>query len=128
MPEERRNWTRDETIVAFNLYCKIPFSETTKTNPIIVKFAKVLNRTPSALSMKMGNLASLDPQLQARGVSGLVNRSRLDDEVWSEFNEDWNKLAFESERILADLQKLDIEDVADNEPQEELPLPVGADR
>lgn len=128
MAEERRNWTRDETIVAFNLYCKIPFSETTKTHPLIVKFAKVLNRTPSALSMKIGNLASLDPQLQARGVYGLVNRSRLDEEVWNEFNEDWNNLAFESERILAQLQQLDIEDAADDEQEEEVELPIGSDR
>lgn len=128
MAEERRNWTRDETIIAFNLYCKIPFSETTKTNPLIIKFAPLLNRTPSALSMKIGNLASLDPQLQARGVSGLVNRSRLDEEVWNEFNDDWDKLAFESERILANLQGLALDDIADNEQQEEISLPIGADR
>lgn len=128
MPDERRNWTRDETIIAFNLYCKIPFSETTKSNPLIIKFAPMLNRTPSALAMKIGNLASLDPQLKARGISGLVNSSKLDEEIWNEFNEDWNKLAFESERILAKLQDIDIDKVAIKDQQDEMVFPAGTDR
>ena len=27
-------WTREETIVAFNLYCKIPFKSSSKTHPM----------------------------------------------------------------------------------------------
>ena len=83
MTEERRNWTREETIVAFNLYCKIPFNEVTKTNPLIMEFAPKINRTPSALGMKISNLARLDPELQKRGISGLVNGSKLDEEIWT---------------------------------------------
>jgi putative restriction endonuclease len=129
MAEERRNWTRDETIVAFNLYCKIPFKEVTKTNSLILKFAPILRRTPSALNMKIGNLASLDPELKKRGISGLVNRSKLDEEIWEEFNGDWDTLAFESEKILARLQGAGIEDlVTIGLVDDDLLLPAGTDK
>lgn len=29
-------WSREETIVAFNVYCKIPFKNSSKENPIII--------------------------------------------------------------------------------------------
>ena len=32
-------WTREETIVAFNVYCKIPFKSSRKTHPMIIKYA-----------------------------------------------------------------------------------------
>ena len=120
MAERQRVWTREETIVAFNLYCKIPFAQTTKTNPLIIRFAEVVNRTPSAMSMKIGNLGRLDPALKARGVSGLVNGSKLDEEIWNEFNSDWDKLAFESERIVARLTNATIEAVVHDELKDDI--------
>jgi putative restriction endonuclease len=32
-PTKPRLWTRDELIIAFNLYCKIPFGSIDETNP-----------------------------------------------------------------------------------------------
>lgn len=57
-------WTRDELILAFNLYCKIPFGTIHIRNPQIIALAKVLRRTPSAVSWKLANFASLDPSLK----------------------------------------------------------------
>ena len=31
------NWTREATIIAFNVYCKIPFKCSKKTHPLVVK-------------------------------------------------------------------------------------------
>ena len=53
---ERKNWTREETILAFDLYCKVPFSKISKTNEKIIDLAKVIGRTPSAVGLKMANL------------------------------------------------------------------------
>lgn len=36
---ERKNWTREETILAFDLYCKVPFSKISKTNEKIIDLA-----------------------------------------------------------------------------------------
>jgi len=30
-------WTREVTIIAFNLYCKIPFKDSSKTHPEVIR-------------------------------------------------------------------------------------------
>jgi putative restriction endonuclease len=96
-------WSRDELIVAMNLYCKLPFGQLHYRNPVIIALAKKLNRTPGSVAMKLCNLASLDPVQQVRGISGLTGASAMDRAVWSEFNHDWDRLAFESEKLIAKL-------------------------
>ena len=81
MPK-RRNWTRQELIVVFNLYCKIPFSKTVKTNPKVIATANLIGRSPSAVAFKLGNFGAFDPELKKRGISGLTNYSKLDKEIW----------------------------------------------
>ena len=77
------NWTREETIVAFNVYCKVPFKNSSKTNPTIIKYANIIGRSPSALNMKVGNFGRLDPELKKQGIVGLGNGSKLDEIVWN---------------------------------------------
>lgn len=103
------NWAKDETIIAFNVYCKIPFKESSKNNPVIIKYANILGRSPSALNMKIGNFGRLDPELKKRGIKGLVNGSKLEEDVWNEFNGNWDKLAFESEFLIAKFQNKTLE-------------------
>lgn len=102
-------WTREETIVAFNVYCKIPFKSSRKTNPIIIKYANILGRSPSALNMKIGNIGRLDPDLKEQGIKGLVHGAQMEKDVWNEFYENPELLAFESERIIARLTNQSIE-------------------
>ena len=78
---ERRNWTEDEIIIALALYYQVPFGKIHKANPLIIKVAEKLHRTPSALGMKMGNLARFDSTLRERNVTGLPNGGRLDREI-----------------------------------------------
>jgi putative restriction endonuclease len=54
--------------------------------------------------MKLTNLASLDPAHRARGVKGLVGRSRLDEEIWREFQSNWEEMALLSEEKLQSLE------------------------
>ena len=95
-------WTREELILAFNLYCKIPFGTIHIRNPQIIALAKILGRTPSAVSWKLANLASLDPTLKKRNIAGASHGAKLDAEVWKEFYGDLEKLSFESEVLLAE--------------------------
>lgn len=106
---ERRNWTREELILAFNLYCKIPYGTFHNRNPKIIELAKLINRTPDALAYKLSNFASFDPFHKARGVKGMQNTSKLDKIIWDEFTSNWDDLIFESEKILAAKQKTTIE-------------------
>lgn len=111
MPSNK--WAREELIIAFNLYCKIPFGKIHIHNPDIISLAKILGRTPSAVSWKLANFASLDPSLQKRNIAGASHGSKLDAEIWNEFNDDWDKLAFESEKLLAQKIGRPVEDVSD---------------
>lgn len=95
----RVNWTKDELIVAFNLYCKTSFGRIHNRNPEIISLAKALGRTPSALAWKLANFARLDPSLQDRNIAGAGHGAKLEEEVWLEFSHDWERLAFESERL-----------------------------
>ncbi|GAB4425381.1 MAG: HNH endonuclease [Anaerolineales bacterium] len=106
----KRNWTREELILAFNLYCKIPFGQIHIRNPKIIELAHLIGRTPSAVSWKLANFARLDPEIQARGLSGAAHGSKKEQEVWDEFNHDWETLSFESEMIGARVRNKQIED------------------
>jgi HNH endonuclease len=97
----RRNWTRDELILAFNLYCKIPFGRIHIRNPAVIELAKAIGRTPSAVSWKLANFARLDPVLRKRKIAGATHGAQAEEEIWNEFSNDWERLAFESERLLA---------------------------
>jgi putative restriction endonuclease len=108
-------WTREELIIAFNLYCKIPFGKIHIHNPEIISLAKILGRTPSAVSWKLANLASLDPSLKKRNILGASHGSKLDAEVWNEFVGDWDRLAFESEKHLAQRIGKKVEEISEIE-------------
>ncbi len=97
-------WTKDQIKVATHLYCQLPFGKLHQGNKEIVALAKLIDRTPSAVAMKLGNLASLDPAITGTGRSGLGKGSKADREVWDEFHGDWEKLASESEQILVALR------------------------
>lgn len=99
----RRDWTREELIVAFNLYCKIPFGRIHIRNPLIIELAKAIGRTTSAVSWKLANFARLDQTLQKRNIRGAAHGARTEVEIWNEFSHDWDRLAFESERLLHQL-------------------------
>jgi len=94
-------WSREELILTINLYCKTPFGKLHKSNPDVIRLAELIGRTPSAVSWKLVNFASLDPSLQARGIRGAINSSSLDKEIWAEFFNNWDDLAYESEILLA---------------------------
>lgn len=96
-------WSREHLLIALNLYCKLPFGSFDKSNPVIRDVAARLGRSPSSLSMKLCNFASLDPVQQARGISGLKGASAMDKAMWLEFGSKANDLATESEALLHDL-------------------------
>lgn len=81
----RINWSPDELLLAFRLYCRTPFGRLHSRNPEIVDLAKMLNRTPSAVAMKACNFASLDPTQAERKIKALANVSRADRHLWDEF-------------------------------------------
>jgi len=123
----RRNWTRDELIVAFNLYCRLPFSRIHYRNPKVVDLARILGRTPSSLALKLVNYARLDPELRRRHVAGMSHESKSEEGIWNEFHEDWEKLAYKSEQILAQLKGVPLDQLVSQESSVDMP-PEGKTR
>jgi len=112
MSRHGENWTRDELILAFSLYSEIPFGKIHMGNPQVVELARLLGRTPGSVSMKLSNFARLDPALQARGIVGLQRGAKGENEVWDEFRQQPEILAFESQKLLAERLGKPLEDVA----------------
>lgn len=123
----RNNWSYEESVVAFNLYCKIPFSKTVKGTREVIDLAKMLNRTPSAVAMKLGNFGRFDPALHQEGIRGLEHSSRLDEQVWNEFNGNWDELAYKSELLLKRFKHERGQENNEGDKSNELLLPVGVD-
>lgn len=109
MKEGQKLWTRDELVLAINLYCKLPFGKMHKATPEIIKFAELIGRTPSSIALKLGNFASFDPTLQERGIKGASNASKLDKQIWDEFYNNWDSALIESEKLLAQTKHTTIE-------------------
>jgi putative restriction endonuclease len=118
---KRKNWSREETILAFYLCYQIPFSKRDKGNEDIIRLANIIGRTPDALVYKMMNLAYLDPTLKQKGLS---NGSKLDSVIFSEFFENWVELAEQAYIILKSFYS----DNAFTKEIEEEKIPAGGDK
>jgi putative restriction endonuclease len=118
-------WTREQAIVVFNLYCRIPFGQMHASNKEVQKTAKIIGRTPNAVALKLGNFASFDPELKKRGVGGLPHTSKLDETIWNEFHADWNNLVYKSTELTAEFQNKDIEEIITTDSFD---LPKGVDK
>ncbi|MDB2037654.1 HNH endonuclease [[Clostridium] symbiosum] len=104
-------WSREETILALDLYCKIPFGKISQTNKNIIKLAELLGRTPGSVGLKMHNLAHYDPYLQQRNVTAMAHGSKQDARIYSEFADNWTELAYQAFVIKARMKNIDIQEV-----------------
>lgn len=120
MKDGQRLWSREELILAINLYCKLPFGKIHHRNPEIAALADLIGRTPSSVAFKLSNFASLDPSLQQRGIKGASNSSKLDKAIWEEFYENWDKLPYESEVLLSEKRNTPLPE-SDEDEEEYIP-------
>ena len=101
----RNNWTREELILAFNLYCKLPYGQFNNRNADVKALAELVGRTPGAIAYKLVNFVSIDPKQKLLGRKGATNIGKLDKEIFYEFTENFDELFYESEDLL--LLKID---------------------
>ena len=78
----------------------MPFGKMHSLNPEIIHYAKLIGRTPSALAMKLTNIASLDPAITSTGRKGLEGASAADKAMWEEMQADWEPFVAEAQRTL----------------------------
>lgn len=96
-------WTRDELILALDLYFRQHPAHISNSHPDVVSLSHLLNqlpihagrsdperfRNPNSVYMKLCNFLRLDPSYSGRG---LVSGSKRDAEVWAEFAHDRSRL------------------------------------
>lgn len=115
------NWSREDLIIAFNLYSRIPFGTIHIRNPKIQELAKILGRSVGSVSYKLANFSRLDPSLHQRGIRGLEHGAKGEEEVWREFTERPEALAYESQHLLAERLGTSVEEVGQVET-DDLPM------
>ncbi len=97
-----RNWTREELVLALNLYLKLPFGKLHSRTQEVVHLASIIDRTPGSVAMRLVNFSSVDPYHQKRGIGGLPGGRKQVEPIWEEFNQNKDDLLYESEMILAE--------------------------
>ena len=105
----RNLWTKEELILAFNLYLKIPFGKMHSTNKDVIHLASLIGRTPNSIALRLVNFASVDPVLKARGIKGMDGGTKIVQPIWDEFYHNQEELVFLSEQILAQKENTSIE-------------------
>lgn len=109
---EKKNWSREETILAMDLYTRVPFSKIGSNNSDIIELAKLIGRTPGSVALKMSNLAHFDPKLKERNLSGMSHASKLDPVIYEEFANNIEELSYQAQIILSNMRGLPIEEIA----------------
>lgn len=103
----RISWTRDELILALDLYLKHEGKLADPQHKEIIELSELLNRmgkivgigagsvfrNPNGVAMKMMNFRRLDPQFREVGKSGLSRGNSLEGPVWTEYSGDPVRLA-----------------------------------
>lgn len=120
-----RNWTEEEVTLLLYEYCRRPFGQFSSAKPFVKDLAKLLGRNAGAIVRKAGNLASFDPLMKIRGVSGLCHASKVDSIIWDRYYGRWDTMAYDAECILARLREKPLEVSVDIDLTE---LPVGSER
>jgi putative restriction endonuclease len=110
----RNLWTKEELILAFNLYLKIPFGKMHSTNKDIIHLANIMGRSANSIALRLVNFASVDPALKARGIKGMDGGTKIVQPIWDEFYENQEELVFRSELILAEKENISIENKYDD--------------
>jgi 5-methylcytosine-specific restriction protein A len=106
--QQTRNppWSRDELILALNLYVDSKGNPPGKNSEGVMELSKLLNqmdsqithhasdfRNPNGVYMKVMNFRRFDPVYIAQGKKGLQRGNQLEEEVWNDFANRPEKLA-----------------------------------
>ena len=89
-------WTREECVLALDLFVRAGLKQIYKRRPEILELSKCLQmltlysetergtpfRNPGSVALKLGNFCALDPVCPGQGRP---NVSGMDMQVWSEF-------------------------------------------
>jgi 5-methylcytosine-specific restriction protein A len=111
-------WSRDELILALDLYFRVDLSRVASDDPAIVALSDLLNRlqlhnssrrnalyrNPNGVRMKLMNFLRFDPNYSGEGLS---RGGKLEQQVWEEFSADQSALEQAARSIAEAVDYLD---------------------
>lgn len=114
-------WTRDEVVLALNLYMTNPASPPRKESAEVETLSALLNkmhrlkgtvgkdtlRNANGVYLKMMNFRSMDPTFVAQGKAGMSSASELDQQVWTYYFGKQKELAADAAIITAAIENAD---------------------
>lgn len=126
-------WTREELILALDLYMRTPHSPASKTSKEVAELTAILGklaalrgsetgpkfRNENGVYLKMMNFRRFDPDFLAQGKKGMQRGGKLEEEVWQEFSTnlaalrnaaDLIRASVSDGAVLADLQRINVDD------------------
>ena len=125
----RIRWTRQQLLVAFYLYCRIPFGKIHYRDPEVIRYSKAIDRTPSALAMRLANIASIDPVITSTGRRGLSHGATVDvRNMWNEMQGNWEGFIVEAQQALDCLGIATESEKASKDDEDDSSREIGEDR
>lgn len=129
-PPRNPSWSRDELILALDLYMTNPASPPGKGSKAVAELSAILNkmhrltggggsptlRNENGVYLKMMNLRALDPAFTAQGKVGMQSGGKLEKEVWADYEGNGAALAAAAKVIR------DTVDAADEAAVAKLPM------
>lgn len=113
MTTSRNLWTRDELLLTFNLYLKLPFGQLHKNRQEVKDLAQIMGRSASSIALRLVNFAACDPILKKRGIKGMSGGAKQCQPIWDEFFNNREEILYESECILEKLKNYSSQTLAD---------------
>jgi len=112
-PERNPPWSRDELILALDLYFTNPANPPGKGSPAVANLSALLNkmhrlngvnatptlRNENGVYLKMMNLRALDPAFTVQGKVGMQSGGRLEKVVWADYKGRRDDLAADATEI-----------------------------
>ena len=105
----RNIWTRNELILALDLYFRLPFGRLNRTTPEVIELANLIGRTNNSVALRLVNFAACDPVIIKSGRTGMPGGLSICKPIWDEFFENKENLFFEAQHIKAKLLHSSVE-------------------
>lgn len=107
---QRRNWTRDELVLALALYFQLPFGRLHHATPEVRELGELIGRTKNSAALRLVNFAACDPYIIESGRHGMAGGEKVCQPIWDEYVNDKERLYREAAEIRAKLKQQTIEE------------------
>ena len=105
------NWTKDELILALELYFRDPTDRGNKKHTEVINLSRLLNslpihsgneietnfRNPTGVAMKLGNYLRFDPSYTGKGLD---RGNKMEEEVWNLYSSNISALILAKDAII----------------------------